>query len=119
MKDVPKLKARLSKAQTEAELLKAELTQKQHAYQSARELVKKFETALENLSKRKDITISDHARLRFLERVDHINLEVLESRILSPEVVKLIEQLGGTGVYPSYDFKVVLKNYTVVTIIAI
>lgn len=47
----------------------------------------------------KEIFISEHAILRYLERVCHINLKEIRSRILNPRTRYLIETLGD-GSYP-------------------
>jgi hypothetical protein len=48
--------------------------------------------------------------------VQGIKTEDIEKQILSENVLKLVEQLGGSGSYPNENFNVVMKNFTVTTI---
>jgi uncharacterized coiled-coil DUF342 family protein len=63
------------------------------------------------------ITITDHAILRYLERVEGVNRKEIEQRILRPEILCLINKLGGSGTYPgTVGFSVCMKNGVVKTI---
>ena len=65
------------------------------------------------------ITVSEHALLRYCERVLNIDLEEAKQAILSDSVVDLMAKLGNNnGEYPVKEggFKIVVKNKTVVTI---
>lgn len=77
---------------------------------SLREQIAKFKNTNEP-------NVSEHAILRYLERVKGIDLIELKKEILSEKVLKMTKTLGGNGSYPNNDFKVVMKNNTVVTII--
>ena len=60
--------------------------------------------------------VSEHAVLRYLERVKGYNIAEVEHAILTPKVLKMIETLGGTGKFPGDGFTIVMKDYTVTTI---
>jgi hypothetical protein len=62
-----------------------------------------------------DITISEHAVLRFLERVRGEDLESIKQQILSEDLKKQIQVLGD-GTYPVKDFKVLVRNNIIVTV---
>jgi len=63
------------------------------------------------------VVITDHAIVRFLERVKGIDRKQVENEILTPEILRLINQLGGNGTYPGKDgFSVCMKNGVVKTI---
>ena len=64
----------------------------------------------------KEIVISDHAMLRYLERIYELDLEMVKGQILTNEALSIIEQFGGNGKYQLKDFTLVLKNNTIVTI---
>lgn len=63
-----------------------------------------------------NIMISDHAILRYLERVMGIDIEMIKKEIL-PEKSKQTIQTLGNGTYPiNNKYKIVVKNNTIVTI---
>lgn len=69
---------------------------------------------IEKLSQ-KELIISEHAFLRYLERVEGINLEEIQAKILTKELMMKYKTLGN-GTFPIGDFKIVIRNNTVVTI---
>lgn len=111
------LKIQLNNAKIDSQSLKLSLGNKQKEYHLKRELVKKLENQLEHALLQKEITISDHARLRYLERVCGIDTTDIDQKILDHQAKELIDKLGGNGTYPSYDFSIVIKNYNVVTVV--
>lgn len=60
--------------------------------------------------------VSDHAIVRYLERVACIPRSSIEREILSPELEDVVKQLGD-GTYPVNGFRVVVEDNTVVTIL--
>lgn len=64
----------------------------------------------------KEINISEHAILRYIERVLMIDIEQIKSNVITDELKKLVSVLGGSGSYPVKDFKVVMVNKTITTI---
>ena len=69
------------------------------------------------LENKETLKVSEHAILRYLERVKVYNIEEIEKIILSDSVKGLVEKLGGNGTYPNEGFSVVMKNHTVTTIV--
>lgn len=68
-------------------------------------------------SENKSITISDHAIIRYIERVIGVNIEDIKAHILTEDLETKIKTLGN-GKYPMKDGgRVVVKNKNVVTII--
>jgi hypothetical protein len=64
------------------------------------------------------VRVSDHAIVRYLERVLRIDIDHVRGCILT-EQVKLLHKQLGDGIYPSGkdDVEVVIKDKTIVTII--
>ena len=60
--------------------------------------------------------VSEHALLRYFERVHKFDMNKIKEEIINDDVMKLINVLGKNGEYPSNDFTIVLKDNTVVTI---
>lgn len=65
--------------------------------------------------KKGELKVTEHAMLRYFERVLGFNLEEIEEKIVSG--ISETQKELGNGTYPSGLFKVVVKENTVVTII--
>lgn len=66
--------------------------------------------------KNKAIMISEHAILRYLERVKGVDIEAVKKEMMPEAVVKTIQALG-PGEYPVGTHSVKVKDNTVVTIL--
>lgn len=66
----------------------------------------------------RDLVISEHALLRYFERVLGYNLDSVKEQILKDCPLPTIKTLGGKGKFPSNSerFYLVLKDHVVVTI---
>lgn len=66
----------------------------------------------------KKLTVSEHAIIRYVERVLGINIEDIENKILNQTTCHLVEELGN-GRYPCNNgkFMIVVKDGCVVTVI--
>lgn len=66
----------------------------------------------------KDIVVSEHAQLRYCERVLGCDLEAVKADILSAKMLKCAETLGN-GTFPVRDgIRAVVKDRVVVSILA-
>lgn len=115
-----KLESQLAKQVSEIEASKIEVgnLQKQLAQKekAAKELREKI--AALAAKKRKEIGITEHALLRYLERVKGMDLAALEQEIITEKIRGLVAELGGSGQYPSGEgYAVVMKDFQIVTII--
>ena len=64
----------------------------------------------------KDIIVSEHALLRYIERVIGIDLKDIEDNILNEADKENIKSLGNCK-YPKDGFKLIVKNNVVTTIV--
>lgn len=72
---------------------------------------------IESLSNVKKPVVSEHAILRYLERVENLDVERVRAEILNESVMKFVNQFGGNGTFPhEKGFQIVMKNNMVVTI---
>jgi hypothetical protein len=63
-----------------------------------------------------DPTVTDHAMIRYIERVMGIDMEALKARILTPETRAFIDQFG-SGKFPvAPGYRLVVKNRVVITV---
>lgn len=119
MDDVRKIKglqSQLKNLKQDAELMKIEVTVKQKEYQQKLDSVKRIRQELERLDSVPVLKVSEHAILRWAERVKGLDVKELEKEILTEPILKMVETLGGSGSFPNGEHNVVMKNYTVVTI---
>jgi hypothetical protein len=63
-----------------------------------------------------ELRVTEHAIIRYFERVLGFNIEEIEENIILG--VSEAQKELGNGTYPSENFKVVIKENTVVTIIS-
>ncbi|HUX55582.1 MAG TPA: hypothetical protein VMV77_01315 [Bacteroidales bacterium] len=60
--------------------------------------------------------VTDHAIVRYLERVHNIDIGSVKDQILSPDVLTQIEILGPNGKFVNKDLHVIMRNNKVLTI---
>ncbi len=72
------------------------------------------------MSENKPIKISDHALVRYLERVKGENFDEIRKEIVPEKVLDAIRTLGGKGEYPvqigEIEYMVRVDNHTVITL---
>ncbi len=108
----------LEKLEGEMEALKMQKISIGQEIQAKNTQVTKVKNELKKLNKKSDnIIVSEHAILRYLERVKKVDLELLCGEILTKEVIEAYQQLGD-GKYPiNNEYKVVIKDNVVLTVI--
>ena len=111
------LKSQIKKLEGEAESIKIEVSNKQREYNAKLNQAKNIQEELDKLDNDKTLRVTEHAIVRYLERVKGVNISEIEKEILNSDVLKMVNTLGGTGGYPTNGFKVLIKDYTVTTII--
>ncbi len=116
---VKSLQTRITKLKVTAEHQKRELTEAQNTYKKSIEALQKLDNELKSLQEsKKDLVITEHAILRYLERGLGIKIEDVKKQILT-DTEKVMIKNGGNGKYPVGDMglKVVVKNNSVVSLI--
>lgn len=119
MKDVRKikqLKSELENLEIDVSVLKIKLANVNTEFNHKKAAIEKLKEEIKKLSTTKNPKVSEHAIVRYFERVKGFDISKIEKEILTEEVLDLIEKLGGSGSYPNKDFSVVMKDYTVTTI---
>ncbi len=61
------------------------------------------------------IRITDHALVRWIERVKGISLDSIREEILSSGIPETVNELGNKGIFPFREFKVVVRERTLIT----
>ena len=114
------LQTQLSEVDSNILLIKSEISERNRILTQYDRTKKDLLEKIKSLGNIGEIVISEHAILRYLERVDKVDMELVKKQILSESVLDLIEKLGGNnGEYPVKEggFKIKLKNKTVVTVL--
>jgi hypothetical protein len=114
---IKQLRTQLLKTTSDADVLKIELGRKTKEYQQKLDSVKMLKAEITKASKTTTLKVSDHAIIRYFERVKGYDISEVEKEILSDKIKQMIETLGGNGTYPNDDYSIVMRDYTVTTII--
>lgn len=116
------LQSQLAKHEAEAKVLRSQQSSVAKELHTKDNLIKGIKSKISELNKKtsSEIKVTEHAMLRYFERVLGFNLNEISSKILDSTVLKCIETLGN-GEFPNEtsEFKVVVKNNTVTTIVDI
>jgi predicted nuclease with TOPRIM domain len=118
VKDREKLKqlsTLLRKLEGTLEYLKKEKSQLDKDLTLKTEEIKKLKKEIASL-KEKEIIVSEHAILRYIERIIGINIDTIKEKILTENIRIQIQEFGN-GSYSNGEFKVVVKDNVIVTVI--
>lgn len=116
------LQTQLTKIKSENEILNEEIKFRQRQFELNRKTISEIEQKIKEFgSKNENIVISEHAIIRYFERVLGFDINKISSNLISQKTQEYIQKLGINGEYPTEDengnkFKIVLKNNVIVTI---
>lgn len=114
---VKSLKTQLSIRRSEYELLKNEIALKQKESSDKRKIIDALEKEISIIESNQQLKVSEHAILRYFERVGGHDLQEIEDKIMTTELIEMVNKLGGNGVYPCDGFSVKVKDFTIVTVL--
>lgn len=117
--DTHKLKgiqSQISKIESEIELDKIQISTSQKQLNNKKKRLNELREMAKSLATKKELIVSEHAILRYLERVKGICLNDIIDQIKNEEVMSIYNKLGNSGKYPCCDFTAVVKNNVIVTI---
>lgn len=107
--------SQLQKLKGSREVLKFKLDGLNKELRDNKEKIKHLESRIYDL-KRSDLIISEHAILRYIERVEVIPPSEVPERIKTDKLLEMVRTLGN-GVYPLEDFSVKVKDNVVITVL--
>lgn len=116
---IKELQRRQTKINLEMGIAKDNLVSAQKEYHNKRDELAVITNELKlEIQKYNPTKLSDHAILRYFERVIGINVDAVHKEVLTDDVKALIDTLGGSGKIPNENgFSLVLKDNVVVTIV--
>lgn len=117
-KQIKSLQERISKMKDEIVSLQREQTLTKQMIGKRSQELNTLKQNLANLMRKKEcLMVTDHAIVRYLERVRGLNIQQVKDEILTDHAIGLIEKLGTNGEYPTGNgFSIVLRERNVVTI---
>jgi hypothetical protein len=113
----------LKSLQTQLKKLESEKQELRKVVSETTKLISQKDAKINEIKKliqkqsEKETIISEHAILRYLERVEGIDLETIKQKILTSDIKNHMKVLGNNGKYKiDSTFYVVIKDNVVVTI---
>ena len=122
---IKQLRSQLNQLESEAEALKIDLANKQRDLNSKRKTVDLLKNKIKEIENETndDITVSEHAYVRYFQRVLNYDLNEIKKEIITEQVLDLTSKLGNSGSFPTgkkttdgKEYRVALKNNVVVTV---
>jgi chromosome segregation ATPase len=108
-------KAKMVEAQHEMEAYKSKMVEAQREMERHKKNLKHIDDMISNLQKK--VVVSEHAILRYFERVLGFDLDTIRKKVLDTNTEQLIKSLGD-GSYPvETTHKIKVRDNTVVTIL--
>lgn len=114
--ELKKLQSLMVKQKSEIDLIKRERQLVDERLAVAERNLRKTEDELKKMKTGNKIIVSEHAVLRYLQRIMELDLKAVENEILTDETLKQYRTLGN-GKYPiSNGCKAVIKDNVVITV---
>lgn len=103
----------------DASALKIELSNKNKEYSQKLNLINSIKKEIEQLEKieNNEFRVSEHAIIRYFERVKGIDIEEVQKEILNEKIKDMTKTIGCNGTFPNNGFSVIIKDSTVTTVV--
>lgn len=111
------LQSQLLLLQGEITALKTAIGNKQRELSLKEKTANSLSEQIKALNNPSDPQVSEHAVLRYLERVRGVNIDEVKKEILSEDLIEAIGKVGGTFKWKKDGHEVVLKDNVVVTVV--
>tara|TARA_B100001778_G_scaffold330827_1_gene333987 strand:- start:14302 stop:14724 length:423 start_codon:yes stop_codon:yes gene_type:complete len=113
--DKREIARQLKAAKEKVSSIQSELTAKDREIAQATKRLTEIEKTISGKTE-SQVVVSEHAMLRYIERVLGIDLEELQQKILPPGNADAISSLGD-GTYPIGEHRIKVKSGTIVTVL--
>jgi uncharacterized coiled-coil DUF342 family protein len=112
------LETKYKTLETKRNLIIKEVEEKQQEASKLKKDMGQIKQQIDNLKSKADgnIIVSEHAMLRYIERVLGIDLDELQKKILDENDIKSVRALGNCT-YPKDGFKLKIKDGKVITVL--
>lgn len=109
------LESQLARLESDLATCKSIIREKNIELNAIQKNISKVKDLIESLTINEELIVSEHAVLRYLERVQGQKIEDIQSEILTDTFKKLAKTLGDGKKHPG--FSAIIKNGIIVTII--
>lgn len=111
-----KIETHLHELSEEEQLLDLRIQQLQEEKKKKQKIKDKLSKKKKKLENR-PLDVSEHAILRFFERIEGRNMEAIKQQIMDPSIIELMKVLGKNGTFPHPDgYSVIVRNNNIVTV---
>lgn len=110
------LQSQIKQLKADITLMKGQVSQTQREMALKSRRVTQLEQELNKLQGSGEIKVTEHALLRYLERIKGIDMDAIRDEIVNDTIKGLHSKLGPSGKYPCDNFRAVMKNNTIITI---
>lgn len=113
------LQTQLKTLEGDASALKVEISNKQKEYSQKVNSINSIKQEIEKLEKieKNEFRVSEHAIIRYFERVKGIDMEEIQKEILNEKIKEMTKTIGCNGTFPNNGFSVIIKDSTVTTVV--
>lgn len=115
--NLKQLQTQLGKAQADLQAAKQEQQEASRKVTRCHEIVESLKKQIDTLPK-EGLVVSEHAMLRYFERVLGYDLSDIRTKIITPQTEEATKVVGSSGLFPCDGGKVRLKGGVAVTVIA-
>lgn len=113
--ELKQLQSMLAKKQAEHSAAKAESISAQRRVSALEREVLSLQSKIDSISSKKEVVISEHALLRYFERVLGYDLDAIRRGLLTDDVVTLINEFK-SGKIPAAGCRLIVQDRTVVSL---
>lgn len=114
--DLKQLQTRLAKSAARQKSLKDEVASLENQLRECNTEIKELNKRIDAISKQRlEPVLTEHALLRYLERVKGVDLKAIHEEILTPEVKHQIGVIG-SGSFTQNGYRLIVKQGIVITI---
>jgi hypothetical protein len=111
------LQSQLNLVEGEIQVVKTQIKVKKDELQAKIKTAKSLQERIRQYcGEGEEPVVSEHALLRWVERVKGINLEEIKQEMLNPFVLNQINTLGGNGTVVGENFSLKMRNNTITTV---
>jgi chromosome segregation ATPase len=118
-RELKELQTRRDRHQEKLKLLKTQRSDIDRQIGQESKCVDEINRQIASLSEsRKEIVVSEHAILRYIERVMGISIDEMKAKVLPVKTRELLKSMPSNGTFPVDTHLVKLKDGVVVTVLA-
>ena len=115
-KKIKGLKSQLQKLKGDISSHKEDIKTQQKLLAQKQRRAEEIVQAIKNIQNKSDtLRVTEHALLRYFERVCGYDIEDIKKKIVNAKILKDVTTLGN-GKFPNGEFMVVVQNGSIVTI---